>query len=144
MNKPIMIDDVPHDVWEVLAINVVGQPVGMETWNRCNETIKRYPEYFPWEHAYDKIPKEVHEAYDREAHPERYRPWNFESTHGFSGVIPSLSTAELEPEPQRTILEMFGLLVKPARENEDRKRAENKKSKALWDKHYSKYGLEYR
>ena len=51
MEKEFTYSDVPLDVFEVWAIQVVGQPVGLATWNRCNETIKKYPEWFPEEHA---------------------------------------------------------------------------------------------
>lgn len=142
MKKEFTYDDVPLEVWEVWAIQLVGQPVGMKTWNRCNETIKRYPEYFPWEYKYDKIPKEVHQAYDREAHPERYEPLNLENREWFTGIIPNIPPPE--PQPERTISEMFSLLVKQEREAEDRKRAEKKKAKAIWNKHYYKYDLEFR
>jgi hypothetical protein len=143
MSKEITFDDIPLDVWEVWAIQIVGQPVGMATWTRCDEIIKNNPEYFPWEHKYESIPKSVHEAYKAEA----FLPWDFYPTDNkdaFTGVIPNLPPPNPEPQPQRTISELFGLLIRQEREAQDRKRAEKKKAKALWDKHYSKYGLEYR
>lgn len=142
MSKGITIEDVPADVWEVWAIRMVGQPIGMTTWNRCNEIIKRYPEWFEWEHKYDKIPKEAHEAYQREAHPERYEPIKLGTEEGFVGIIPSLSPPQ--PEPERSLKEVFAMLFKQQQEARELKDAENKKAKAIWDKHYSKYGLEYR
>lgn len=47
MEKEFTYNDVPLDVLEVWAIQSVGRPVGSSTWNHCNETIKKYPEWFP-------------------------------------------------------------------------------------------------
>jgi hypothetical protein len=47
MEKEFTYNDVPLDVLEVWAIQSVGRPVGSSTWNRCNEIIKKYPEWFP-------------------------------------------------------------------------------------------------
>lgn len=144
MPKQIKATDVPTEVWEVWAIKMTGQPVGIDTWNYCNEIIKRYPEYFEWEHKYDKIPKSVHDAYKEEAFP----PFDFselKNKDGFIGLIPMLSMMpEPEPQKQLTMSEIFSKLFKQEQEARERKEAEHKKQKALWDKYYSAYGLEYR
>lgn len=53
-----------------------------EELEKVQATIDKYPEYFPWEHKWTSIPKEVHEAYNREAYPERYEPWGALVTSG--------------------------------------------------------------
>jgi hypothetical protein len=47
MTKEFNLEDVPIDVIEVWAIQFVGHPVGLTTYERCMETIRKYPEWFP-------------------------------------------------------------------------------------------------
>jgi hypothetical protein len=53
--KKFTIDDVPHDVQMVWVINWLGQPVGMEMYERIQQIIMKYPEWFP-----EKEEHEVH------------------------------------------------------------------------------------
>ena len=151
MSKMITFDDVPAEVWEVWAIEQGSKAiggVGLETWNYCNEIIKKYPDWFPWEHKYDQIPQPVHDAYNAEAHP----PISFDLKPGyredFVGMLPMIlagvdHSGKLA-EPTLTMKEMFKSIFENQRKEEDRKRAEYLERKKIWDKHYSKYGLEYR
>lgn len=41
------LEDVPPEVLEVWAIEMSGQPVGKTMWDKCQEVIKKYPEWFP-------------------------------------------------------------------------------------------------
>jgi len=141
MKKEITAADVPAEVWEVWAIQIAGQPVGMVTWERCNEIIKRHPEWFPWEHKYDKIPKSVHEAYKAEAFP----PFDFSTLNSqdeFVGIIPELPI--INNQNGLSLSEILSAFVKQEKEARERRADKQKKSKALWDKYYSIYGLEYR
>lgn len=144
MAKEVKAADIPTEVWEVWAIQMAGQPVGLDTWNHCNEIIKRHPNHFEWEHKYAKIPQSVHDAYKEEAFPPIDFS-KFKDSGEFIGMIPMLSMMpEPDPPKQITIKEMIANLFKGEREARERKEAAHLKLKALWDKYYSVYGLEYR
>lgn len=144
MGKEINATDIPAEVLEVWAIQIARQPVGIVTWERCNEIIKRNLEYFEWDHKYAKIPQSVHDAYKEEAFP----PFDYsklQNKEEFIGLIPRISMLpDPEPQKQLTIKEMLVNLFKGEQEARERKEAAHLKSKALWDKYYSVYGLEYR
>ena len=40
------IEEIPPEVWEVWIIQYFNTSVGSLIANKCNETIKKYPEYF--------------------------------------------------------------------------------------------------
>lgn len=43
MKKEITAVEIPAEVFEVWAIQMTGHPVGLKTWDYCNEIVKRYP-----------------------------------------------------------------------------------------------------
>lgn len=110
---------------------------------KLQATIRKYPEYFPWEAKYREIPQEIHEAYYKEKHGEWEIKWKAEGGKGIMELIREAPTHEKE-ESSKTLSEMFQDIVN-AQEESRKKREENRlKNKVLWDKHYSKYKLEYR
>jgi hypothetical protein len=138
--------DIPQDVLFVWGIQGARQSVGLSTYNEVSDIIKKYPEWFKWETAYDKIPQYVHDAYRGEAYSYEMVP--IKRNEGFVGMIPTLLA---EPEivdrntgDRASIFEMFAKLFENDLKERERKEAERIERKRVWDKHYSKYGLEYR
>lgn len=136
--------NIPQDVSWVWAIKYSRVAVGIETYNRIEEIIKEYPEFFPWENKYASIPNCVHEAYRN----EKYPPWGGIIKKGKNGKgIWEL----MQEKPKRrrktkcidirqVIQEMFEHQEKCRRKEERQK----KKDRKLWDKYYKPYRLEYR
>lgn len=146
MSKEVAYKDIPAEVWEVWMIQRSGQPIGMSTWERCNEVIKKYPQFFEWEHKYDKIPQFVHDAYKREAYSfELPMP---KGDRGYIDIIPTLlsdvEVVDTATQKPMTLLEMTTRVFIADQEERKRKEAARIERKRVWDKHYYKYGLEYR
>lgn len=141
---------MPKDIEEYQTIMMItGGVMGLKMYNRCEEIIDNNPDYFPWEHRYKSIPEGVHKAYLDEKYPERDLPL-FGSIENnstkFDGIIPSIMNNgnNVNFTINGSIIDMFQELI-----NENcRRRKEDMEldivDKALWDKHYSKYKLEYR
>jgi hypothetical protein len=149
----IKIDDAPQDVFWVLAIQIADRPIGLDTLNKIKVIIKANPKYFPWETKYDSIPQEVHDAYWKEKHDESDKQWaeyvnGKEQDGGFIGLIPTLMQMDAQPSyppsPEKSLSDIFNDLFKQQEDERKRKSEEDKKNKALWDRHYKPYGLEYR
>lgn len=146
MNETFTYKEVPAQVLEVWSYGISKQPVGFDTYTRLKDIIKRHPKFLPWEHKYDSIPQFVHDAYKREAYSyEMPKP---KDNGEFIGLIPTI-LAETEivdrtTEKPTSFAEMFANMFKAEREERERKEREKLARKKLWDKHYAKYGLEYR
>lgn len=143
------LDDVPDEVMKVWAIEASCTMVGMELHNQIERIIDKYPQYFEWEHKYKKVPESVHEAYLDELYPDRHKPIECKSDKNYDGYIPYIlgekneyKSINHEPTVQDWY-EMFKFFdgyddsERLEREEQDRKRG-------IWNKHYKKYGLEYR
>lgn len=138
--------DIPQDVLFVWGIEYARQPVGITMWNEIKAIKNKYPEWFTWDAAYDKIPQWIHDAYRREAYSFEMKP--IKQNEGCVGIIPTL-LAEPEIVDRATgktmsIVEMFAKLFENDRKERERREVERIERKRIWDKHYSKYGLEYR
>lgn len=46
-------EDIPSEVWMVWIIEYMNQPIGLELYKQCEETIKKYPQYFKNEQTLD-------------------------------------------------------------------------------------------
>jgi len=129
---------IPTEVQEVMVYNYV-KYVGRETMERVRIIIDKYPEWFPWEHKYKSIPQEVHDAYFAEKYP---KPDFKSSTKGIY--------EQMKEKPVNTNLtidslrDMLNKLFDYDRERALIREYEKQKDKELWDKHYSKYNLEYK
>ena len=134
MKRRFTYNDVPLEVFEVWAIQTAGQPVGMSTWDYCDAIIKKYPEWFPWEHKYDKIPKRVHEAYCKEL----MEPQPVEQESGLPVTVQQIKESPV------SFTEMISCLFKSEQKRRESQQRERKRRKSIWDRHYKKYKLEFR
>lgn len=128
------VKDVPSEVYWVWICSL--SPVGRETYEECQKIIGQYPEWFPWEHKYKSIPKEVHDAYWNEKYPDWDKPLDFSKKHDSEPLV-----IEYPPKDPLKVMEDY-FAAKDRRLKEER--LQEKKDKALWDKYYKKYKLEYR
>lgn len=40
------IEEVPRDVQYVWTLNMIGNPIGKSTWDKCKAIMEKYPEWF--------------------------------------------------------------------------------------------------
>lgn len=123
--------------------------VGLEQYNEIQETIKKYPEHFPIETAYNKVPKEVHSQYQKEvseAH-ERILPRpeaQIETIEGegFVGHLERWSKHQTELAKNRKPFdpdEFWKQWDANQKKEDDFKKAKKK----LWKKHYGKFKIPF-
>jgi len=139
----------PFDNLEIVeALFIMQRPyVGMSQLNRLNEIIAKYPEYFPWETKYRETPKEVHEAFRKEAYPSIYEERPIEFTGGIGGGIMDQikkSTYTHPPKEPFNLVKAFEEAMNKQIEEERNQAKEEARVKAIWDKHYKPYNIEYR
>ena len=88
--------NVPSDVLMVHSLMLIQHiPVDAATYAKCKKIVDNNPLYFPWEAKYHSIPKEVHEAYNKEIDPNYGEPidWTTSGTtidKNYKGLIPTL------------------------------------------------------
>lgn len=135
--------DLPVNVIEAMFHLSNGSQVGLETYKRVEETVKQYPEYFPWETKYNSIDSSVHEKYEEKLSslfnsffpptPMDIQPG--EGIYAWSMRMNEVSLKNQEPFSTKTI---------KAFTDKINKQYEFKKAKEkLWNKHYKKYKLKY-
>lgn len=128
--KPFYEKDIPQEVKEYMSIVAgTGGMMGLKLYQKCKAIEDKYPEWFPWEHKYQSIPQEVHDAYKNEKYSlELHRK-------GTSKIVVSFNKPLLE-------------LIKEWKENlikeQEIDKKQLRKDKELWDKHYKKYRLKFR
>lgn len=122
---------------EVLWVWCLPKTVGSDTYEKAERIVKKYPKYFPWEHKYESIPKEVHEAYWNEKYPDRNKP--IECTG--IGLKEQLKKSNSYKPITK---EYFIKWCKDFTNIYQEELLNKKKDKDLWDKYYKKYNLEYR
>lgn len=126
-------DNAPKEVLKVWAIKMMGHPIGGDLYKEVQDIISRNPKYFPYETAYNKVPQYVHEAYLDEIYPDRHELlWE------------GSNSKESAPIEKMSVEEIFKILIDKEAQDRKRKDDETKRRKAIWDKHYKKYGLEFR
>lgn len=136
-------EKIPDEVMLVYMMNSMGAMVGTDTYNKIQDVIDRNPKYFEWEHTYKSIPKEVHEAYLMESQGD-LTDLLLNSNDGIGLIEYVKHGIECNLDYSKTFKESmqeFNELM------DKKKRSENKIRKkriAIWDKHYAKYGLEFR
>lgn len=149
--------NIPKDVQEYLAIvSATSGFVGSDMYKRCQEIIMNNPKFFPWEHKYESIPQEVHQSYRKEKGDisnERWLAYNNQlQDDSFQGIIPFLNSKPnvVKVDLSKNAIDNFSLIdamdeIFQMQEKERLREIEQDKiDKELWDKHYKKYGLEYR
>lgn len=139
------IDDMPNDVFWVFALQISGTSVGLETYNKCVDIVKKYPNWFAWEHKYASIPQEVHDAYWEEINPKF--KLSFESNN--KGILEAtqegtISSDEFEKNKQKSVVQLFEELMASEYLNKENERKDRERRQAIWHKHYSKFNLEYK
>ena len=107
-------------------------------YDKVQATIEKYPQYFKWEHKYNAIPREVHDAYYDEivrlnAQIE-LREMNLRLSKEF----------EYSPKSSEELLGLFNRLECGRILESNSIKKMNEQKKTIWDKHYSAYGLKYR
>lgn len=141
--------EIPYDVFQVQIMEHYGALVGEETYEWAMEVIKNNPKYFPWWAKYNSIPQEVHDAYRAEAFPPiTWESWSQNANKG-DGIMEVIRRAEAKPEiiPEekpKSLTELIDFVYEMEEHQKMKEELARKEKKALWDKHYKKYGLEYR
>lgn len=147
-SKDVLCPGVPRYVVWVWFLELHHPFVGSKTYHKIDCIQRAFPSYFPWETKYRKIPKEVHEAFSRECYPERYK-WETEekSEDGIKsgkGILAMIqeSTMINPPEPltEKMLMNFISDMNKIQKDRMKRK----KEIGRIWNKHYSKYGIECR
>lgn len=135
--------DIPNEVMWVWTLEYIGQPVGSDTMDKIDGIIDKYPTYFKWEHLYKSIPQEVHDAYSKEAYPDRWKPivWNDNKGKGLMNLNEPVTIKPITIESfDKFFKDIEDMRIKDIEDE----RLKHIKFKAIWDKHYSKYKLKYR
>ena len=136
--------DIPDEVLWASVIISTSHGIGVDTYEKIEEIIAKYPEYFPWETKYNSIPKEVHQAYIKEKYPDRDKPIVCTSDgEGLYSKIKNEPFVYRKYTPEE-IVEWFRQLDTITTNARNAAIVQRKKDKKLWDKHYKKYNLEYR
>lgn len=133
--------DIPSEVWEAVYIASCGA-VGLEMYNRYQEIVKKYPEHFPWETKYNSIPSEVHKAYAIERDGGTFEEL-IAKAKANALENPTFSENRIDTSKPFSFRDVFDTMVKNENERREKKIEQEKKNKTIWDKHYSKYNLEY-
>lgn len=121
--------------------------VGSEEYNKIQETIKKYPEHFPQETAYNNVPNEVHEAYRNEVSKlhEKMYPTNPNEIKQLAGEGIVAYVTRREKEILKTQAKPFNLtsFFKELDKSAKRDDAFKEAKKNIWKKHYKKYGVDF-
>ncbi len=144
--------DVPADVLKVWTIYHNNIAVGVKTLELINDIIDKNPKYFEWEHKYKNIPNKVHEAFSKECYPNKwidFNEWQL-ATKGEVNCKKGIMEHIRDNPTEVTTLtkESLDTIIKDLFEarviERDKEKAEHKRVKAIWNKHYKKYNLKYR
>jgi len=141
--------DIPLEVQWVWAHQKTQTPMGRDAFEQAADIVDRYPEYFPWEHKYKSIPQEVHDAFEAECYPERGKPIEeiFDDLKVGVGLMEQLKNQPVGVIPtkftQSDFEELFNSLQEAQKKRMEEEKAEEKRVKKIWDKHYKKYGLKF-
>lgn len=122
--------------------------IGRSTLEKCIETIRKYPDHFPWEHQYTKIPNEVHEEFKDEMNPDRHKPvdWDWNNDPPRKSVMEQIKEKSYtyREVTYESVIKMLDDVI--TRENNERiaEQQQIAREKTIWNKHYKKYNLKYR
>jgi len=144
-------NNIPHEVAWVLCVQMGQIPLGIDSYEKAQEIIEKYPEHFPWEHKYKSIPKEVHDAFEAECYPERGK--SIESLfddleEGVRLREQVMNQTYVSVDPMKftkdDFVRMLDEMEAHERKRKEEERAEEIRVKKIWDKHYKRYNLKYR
>jgi hypothetical protein len=143
---------IPSEVAHVMAIIQNRIPIGVKMYEFVQNTIKEYPEWFPWETKYASIPKEVHDAYKREIGESDMQSLEqmikeYDSTKENNitgkGILGQIIEAVEKEKKEKQYFDINMYMNSLIQEKEQYER-EMKRKEKIFKKHYKKYGLEYR
>lgn len=122
--------------------------VGMEAYDRIRDIQRRYPEHFPWFAKYERVPKEVHEAYMMEMWgDEDFNRWVYPefdaSAAPDGGGVESHVGLGAAYQSGGPTLQDFKDFCESLNKLEEQRRAEGRRRRDVWNKHYGKYGVEF-
>ena len=146
--KNLRLENMPTEVFWVMSLE--GSMVGTKTFDKIHSIIEKYPEWFPWENEYSKIPQEVHDAFRKEAYPkqpnfdEMINDVDNKPRKTFLQQIneaPTITYKELSTEE---ILSAFQQMIENSERQERERHIEQERVERIWNKHYKKYKLPYR
>lgn len=147
-NKIVFTEkEIPSDIQEYFQIMAItGGMMGLEMYQRCKAIIENNPTWFPWEHKYKSIPQEVHDAYLDEKNSDRHEPLSFTAMGSSNGIIPDIMSkgTVFNYPPKESLSELWQQILEADAKYKKDVLERDKKEKALWDKHYKKYKLEWR
>jgi hypothetical protein len=130
-------EKIPQEVLEHFSVSAVPIRIGAKLYQRLLMIEEKYPQWFPWETKYKSIPQQVHIAYQKEAGLYRDPNQKIEcKSNGLTEIVKNITLKALTLEDLN-----FHKRIEDKRKEEDRL---NKESKKIWDKHYSKFELEFR
>lgn len=147
-------NNMPEEVYWIKCLQISTPYIGIDTYNKALEIQEKHPEYFPWETKYKSIPKEVHEAYSKEAYPETHREPRkvFEDFEKGDGIKAGKGLMETIREGHTTVTnlptmeemrEAFKDMERREEAHKEKKRKENLRLRKIWKKHYKKYNLDF-
>ncbi len=138
-----IVKNIPQEVLIVWAMQRGTKYVGADMYRQIQDTIEKYPEYFPWEHTYSSIPQEVHNKFEEESDDLQlsFYPRKESDIKPGEGIYSWLKRQEPVVLKQVDIEEALDYLFVTAPKIE--KQYEIEKIK-LWNKHYKKYNLKYK
>ena len=144
--------EIPSEVFHVITIIQNGIPIGVKMYDLVLETIKKYPQYFPWETKYASIPQKVHDDYNKEIGNsdmdsleqmiKEYDSTKENSITG-KGILGEILEAVNKEKEKKEVFNINMYVNSLIQEKEQYER-EMKRREDIWDKHYKKYGLKYR
>jgi hypothetical protein len=142
--------ELNDEIWEYNVImSITGGVMGSEMYNRVEEIITNNPMWFPWEHKYRSIPSHVHQAYKKESGQSWHLDPNADPIKPSKGLIPTLmemksNVIEYKIDKDKTLQESLSEVFKSLEDQRKEQEKRTKEQKAIWDKHYKKYKLQYR
>ena len=137
------LENIPFEVQKVWVYQSLNQPVGLELYKEIESIIKKYPQYFEWEHIYNSIPKEVHSKYSEEKldlYYSFYPPSGKDMKEG-EGLVAYTRIASESNIKKSTLEEILNYIFVTAPKI---KKEYEKEKRKLWNKHYKRYNLKFR
>ncbi len=134
------IKNAPEEVIKVWLYQQSNITIGSSLFKTISDIIDKYPEYFPWEHKYMSIPESVHDAFEKE---KSYYLWSLEQKKWELNERGSYYLyADLAKEIK--LEDVFQRLSEQQEKMKKERREKYIAIKAIWDKHYKQYELEYK
>lgn len=151
MSNELKKHNIPEEVYYVYFLQRCNATVGKTTYDQCQAIIDKYPEHFPWEHKYKKIPQHIHETHSKESVENIFKffkaPMFDDKGEKRDGLFKSMvdyGAMKSEPVTEKSIKEAFQSFYDMQHKQEKDLVDAKKKAKVIWDKYYKKYNLPYR